>query len=235
MFTESTSTTFGSFVQSICYTGGIDGNDGPIFWMVWQYVSVAAFAPIVGLFLAKISFGRSLKEIAIGTMLIPALFTCIWFVTFGSLAFDMQLSGTFDIWGSMNELGMEATMFKVFEQLPGGIIWCVVFLVVIYLSFVTLASSSTTTAAMVSTITLDPIGDEDEPPLWIKSIWAIIMAVSAYVFISFAGITGAKSMALIGGMPSMILGAICAVCVWKIKKTVETIAPTYSIVATDDE
>ena len=40
MFTESTSTTFGSFVQSICYTGGIDGNDGPIFWMVWQYVDV---------------------------------------------------------------------------------------------------------------------------------------------------------------------------------------------------
>ncbi|WP_419025044.1 BCCT family transporter [Emergencia sp.] len=221
MFTESTSSTFGCFIESICYTGGIDGNDGPIFWMIWQYVSVAAFAPIVGLFLAKISYGRSLKEIAIGTMVIPALFTCAWFVIFGSLAFDMQTSGRFDIWGAMSELGMEATMFELFKQLPGGILWCVVFLVVIYLSFVTLASSSTTTAAMVSTVQLRAVSDDEEPPLWMKSTWALVMAVSAYVFISFAGITGAKSMALIGGMPSMLLGAACACCVWRIGRLKE--------------
>lgn len=218
MFTESTSMTFGTFIQSICYTGGIDGNDQAVMWMVWQFVSCACFAPIVGLFLAKISYGRTLKEIAIGTMLIPALFTCIWFVTFGSLAFNMQTSGSFDIWGSMQELGMEATMFEVFKQLPGGIIWCVVFFVVIYISFVTLASSSTTTAAMVSTTQLRTIGEDEEPPLWMKVIWGVIMAASAYVFISFAGINGAKSMALIGGMPSVLLGGVATVCVWKISR-----------------
>ena len=218
MFTESTSMTFGTFIQSICYTGGIDGNDQAVMWMVWQFVSCACFAPITGLLLAKISYGRSLKEIAIGTMLIPALFTCAWFVTFGSLAFDMQTSGSFDIWGKMDELGMEATMFEVFKQLPGGIIWCVIFFVVIYLSFVTLASGSTTTAAMVSTVQLRPVDDDVEPPLWIKTIWAVIMAASAYIFITYAGIDGAKSMALIGGMPSVILGGVGAVCVWRVGK-----------------
>lgn len=101
------------------------------------------------------------------------------------------------------------------------ILWCVVFLVVIYLSFVTLASSSTTIAAMVSTVQLRAVSDDEEPSLWMKSTWALVTAVSAYVFISFAGITGAKSMALIGGMPSMLLGAACACCVWRIGRLKE--------------
>ena len=88
------------------------------------------------------------------------------------------------------------------------------FWIVILLSFVTLASSATTSAALTSMIPTREIGEDEEPPMWIKVIWALIMAVSAYVFISFAGIDGAKSMALIGGMPSMVLVAIAGICVW---------------------
>lgn len=218
MFVESTAMTAGTLVESICYTGGIDGNDGPIFWMIWQYVSVAAFAPVTGLFLAKISYGKTIREVAVGTMLIPTTFVCIWFTVFGSYAFNLQTSGALDVWGTMQTLGMEATMFEVLKQLPGGIIWCVVFLVVIYMSFVTMASSSTTTASIIGSVQLRPVSEEEEPPLWMKLSWGMVMAVSAYVFISYAGIDGAKSMAMIGGMPSLILGAVCAVCVWRISK-----------------
>lgn len=218
MLTESTGMTFGNFVQSITYTGGIDGNKSVVSWMIWQFVSCACFAPITGLFFAKISYGRTLKEIVIGAMLIPAVFTAFWFVVFGSYAFDLQTSGALDIWAKFQDLGMEATMFEVFKTLPGGIIWCAVFLVVIYISFVTLASSATTSAAMVSSVQLRVVSEDEEPPLWMKSVWAIIMAVSAYIFISFAGIDGAKSIAQIGGMPSVLLGGVTAFCVWRIGK-----------------
>ena len=107
-------------------------------------------------------------------------------------------------------------MWQFFGDLPAGIVFCVVFFVVIYLSFVTLASSSTTTAAVTCMNQVRKLKDGEEAPLWMKSIWALIMAVSAYTFITAAGITGAKSAALIGGMPSWILLAIAGFCIWRV-------------------
>lgn len=214
MFFESHGYMLNNMIQSITYTGGINGDDSPIFWMIWLYVSAVAFAPIIGLFIAKISYGRTIKEMIIGNLLMPGLVTSAWFTIFGSMAFDWQTSGKFDIWGAIQEMGLESAMFEFFEQLPGSKIWCIVFWIVIYMSFVTLASSATTTAAITSMIPTRELKEGEEPPLWMKSIWALIMAVSAYIFISFAGIEGAKSMALIGGMPSMVLVAIAGVCMW---------------------
>ena len=205
---------FNNMIQDITYTGGINGDDSPIFWMIWLYVSAVAFAPIIGLFIAKISYGRTIKEMVVGNLIMPALVNSAWFVIFGATAINWQTTGEFDIWGRMEEMGMEAAMFEFFEHLPFGKVFSVVFWIVILLSFVTLASSATTSAALTSMIPTREIGEDEEPPMWIKVIWALIMAVSAYVFISFAGIDGAKSMALIGGMPSMVLVAIAGICVW---------------------
>lgn len=214
MFFESHGYMLNNLIRDITYTGGINGDDSPIFWMIWLYVSAVAFAPIIGLFIAKISYGRTIREMVVGNLLIPALVTSAWFTIFGSTAIDWQTTGKFDIWGAMQDMGMEAAMFQFFEQLPLGKVWCVVFWIVIFLSFVTLASSATTTAAITSTIATRELAEGEEPPLWLKSIWALIMAISAYIFISFAGIEGAKSMALIGGMPSMVLVAIAGVSMW---------------------
>ncbi|MFV0363283.1 MAG: BCCT family transporter [Suipraeoptans sp.] len=218
MFIESTGMTFQTLIQSLTYTGGADGNTMPIYWMIWQFVSCACFAPITGLFLAKVSRGRTIKEIVTGVWIVPSLFNCIWFVVFGSIAFDMQTSGQFDLWGSIESLGMEQTMFELFKQFPGGIVLCVVFLIVIYLSFVTLASSATTTASFVSMIPKREVSDDEEPPMYMKTFWALLMALSAYVMISFAGITGAKSFAMIGGMPTIVLEFLAAIAVFRIPK-----------------
>lgn len=198
------------------YTGGINGDDSPIFWMIWLFVSAAAFAPITGMFLAKISYGRTIKEVVMGVLIIPAIVNVCWFTIFGSMAIDMQNSGEFDIWGAIQNLGMEAAMFQFFEQLPAGKVFCVVFWIVIYLSFVTLASSATTTTSICCMTQLRELREGEEPPMTMKTFWAVLMAISAYVFISFAGIQGAKSFALIGGMPSLVYAAVAAICICKI-------------------
>lgn len=216
MLTESTGQMFGTFIESITYTGGINGDDSPIFWMIWLYVSAAAFAPIVGMFLAKISYGRTIKEVAIGTLIMPSLINVVWFTVFGSMAFNMQTSGSFDIWGAIQELGLEAAMFQFFGQLPFGTVFQVVFWITIFISFVTLASSATTTTAIATMTQLRELKEGEEPPIAIKAFWAVLMAASAYVFISFAGIEGAKSFALIGGLPTLVLGGLAAICVWRV-------------------
>lgn len=218
MLTESSALMVQTFVESVCYTGGINGDTQPIFWMIWLFVSTAAFAPITGLFLAKASYGKTIREIVVGNFIFPAIFNIAWFVIFGAAAIYKQQTGEIDIWGMMQTLGTETASFEFFKSFPLGMVLCVVFLVVIYLSFVTMASGSTTSAAIVSMTLTREVSEEEEPPMWMKVVWALIMAVSAYVFISFAGIEGAKSMALIGGMPSMLLHAVAAVAVWRARK-----------------
>lgn len=215
---ESTGFMFSNGIEMITYTGGLNGDTMPIFWMIWLYVSAAAFAPIVGLFMAKISYGKTIKEMVIGGMLAPAVVNAVWFCIFGGTALHWQETGKVDIWGAMQDLGLEAAMWQFFAELPAGKIWQIVFFLVIFLSFVTLAASSTTSAALTSMIPTRETTEEDEPPMWIKLVWGLIMAVSAYTFISYAGIQGAKSMALIGGMPSLILAALAGICVYRIPK-----------------
>ena len=216
MFTESTGFMMNHFIESVCYTGGIDGNDMPIYWMDWLYISAVAFAPIVGLFIAQVSKGRTLREMVIGNWIMPALVNTAWFVIFGAMAIKKQSDGTQDIWGAIESLGLESAMWQFFGDLPAGIVFCIVFFVVIYLSFVTLASSSTTTAAVTCMNQVRKLRDGEEAPLWMKAIWALVMAVSAYTFITAAGITGAKSAALIGGMPSWILLGVAGFCLWRV-------------------
>ncbi|MGN1389558.1 MAG: BCCT family transporter [Bulleidia sp.] len=216
MYTESTGYLLNHFIENICYTGGIDGNSEPIMWMIWLFVSAVAFAPIVGLFIAQVSYGRTLKEMVIGNWIMPALVNSAWFCIFGAMAFKKQTGGAFDIWGAIQSMGMESAMFSFFKSLPAGIVFCVVFWIIIYLSFVTLASSATTTAAVTSMNQIRKLREGEEAPLWMKCIWAAIMAISAYAFITVAGIDGAKSAALIGGMPSWILLAIAGFCLWRV-------------------
>lgn len=219
MLFESTGYMLSNGIEMITYNGGINGDTLPIFWMIWLYVSAAAFAPIVGLFMAKISYGKKIKEMVIGGMLVPAIINLIWFSIFGGAAIHWQETGKFDIWGAISDLGLEAAMWKFFGNLPGGIfLWGIVFFIVIYLSFVTLAASSTTSAALTAMVATRKVSETEEPPVWVKVVWGAIMGISAYIFISYAGIDGAKSMALIGGMPSIILAGIAGICVYRIPK-----------------
>ena len=215
MATESTGYLLNNFIGDITYTGGINGDDSPIFWMIWLYVSAVAFAPIVGLFMAKISYGRTIREMVVGAMLVPALVNAAWFIIFGATAIHWQNTGEMDIYAAMQEVGVEGAMWQFFSHLPAGKFFQIVFWIVIIISFVTLASSSTTTASFTSMVATREVSNEEEPPIWMKTVWGLIMAVSAFVFISYAGINGAKSMALIGGMPTLFLAALAAFCMLK--------------------
>lgn len=224
MFVQSTGLTANNFISMLTYDGGTDGNKAVISWQIWQFVSCACFAPITGLFLAKVSYGRTVREVVTGVWIVPSLFNCVWFVVFGSIAFDMQKNGTFDLWASLQKEGMEATMFEMFKQFPFGTVLCVVFLVVIYLSFVTLASSATTTASYASMITVRDVREDEEPPMYMKTYWALIMAACAYVMISYAGIDGAKSFATIGGLPTIVMEFMAGMAVYRIPKVLHRYA-----------
>jgi len=213
MTVESTAYMIQNFLVDINFTGYIHGQEWPIFWPIWLFVSAAAFAPMVGMFMATISYGRSIREVIIGCAFLPGLFNLVWFNVFGSTAFRMQTSGEFDIWGKIQTLGLESAMFEFFASFPFGSVLVYVFLVVIFISFVTLANAVTTSVSIITTDTSTDVLGKGEPAGVVKITWGVLMGITAYIFISFAGIEGAKMAALIGGFPILLLTLFVAFCI----------------------
>ena len=142
------------------------------YWAVWM-----AWAPLTALFLGRISYGRTVREIIQFNLLIPALFCGFWMTVFG--------------------------VFKVFEFYPLTSVLSLVFLAITFLSFVTAADS--TTAAM-SSLSAKGIGQENqEAPSWIKILWGVLMGFMAWVMVSYSGVDGIKISANLGGLPALFM------------------------------
>ncbi len=168
------------------------------YWAIWM-----AWAPLTALFLGRIAYGRTVKEIIHFNLVLPALFCGFWMLVFGGTALHIQTSGKFDLYKFLVDKGPGHVVFKVFEFLPLTGLISTVFLAITFLSFVTAADS--TTAAMSSLSAKDINKENQEAPAWIKILWGTLMGFMAWVMVSFGGIEGVKISANLGGLPALVL------------------------------
>ena len=199
---ESTGAFVTTFFEKATYLGTYNGEDWSRWWTVFYWAVWFAYAPVVGIFLTRLCYGRTIRQFLAVNLIAPSVFCMIWFTIFGGTAIDMQLSGTFDLWNALQTTGTESAVYAFFSQLPLGNILIIVFLIVICTSFVTMADSMTYVAAVMST---SGFHHEEEPPQFLKLTWGIIMGVLAWVMISFAGLDGARMLATISAFPILFL------------------------------
>ncbi len=213
MLTESTGAYVQNFVELHTYMGlahGQAGDEGWVnMWNVFWYAAFICYAPVMGIFLSRMGYGRTIREFVVVNLVLPAAFGFLWFAIFGATALDMQLSGTFDICGVMMEKGVESAVFEFFQQLPLGNLLIVVFLVVVVISFITCADSMTSSIAILSTKGFSM--EDGEPPLYLKVVWGLLMGILAWIMICFAGVDGTKMIAIICTFPMLIIMALMMV------------------------
>jgi choline-glycine betaine transporter len=197
---------FGKFVNNFVdistFTSPRNTDMWPQWWDMYFLADWLAFGPIVGLFLARISYGRTIREFIMINLLLPAGFGILWFGAFGGLALDLQFTGVFDAYAFLNAEGMESIMLKLCDFLPLATILRPILILTIGLSFITLADSMTSTVSLMSL--KDNIGVK-EAPLSIKLFWGIYMGLTAYIFILNGGIDGTKVVMALSGFPILII------------------------------
>src|SRR5690606_32780158 len=115
-------------------------------WTIFYWAWWISWSPFVGIFIARVSRGRTVREFLIGVLLIPTFLSFIWFAAFGSTAMDVQQSGT-DLTGLLTS----EVLFGVFNELPWGILLSVVAVMLIITFFITSADSATFVLGMQST------------------------------------------------------------------------------------
>ncbi|MBQ8306769.1 MAG: BCCT family transporter [Blautia sp.] len=186
----------------------------PQWWDHYYFVDFLSFGPIVGLFCIKLAKGRTLRQFVVMNWLVPSIFGIIWFAIFGGLALDIQynfaayadkidLQGCASLFDYMQQFGNEAMMLKVIEVIPFASVLKPLILLLIVVSFVTMADSTTSTVALMS---IQNNAGVDEAPTLLKIMWGLIMGLAALVFTLTGSIDGIKIIKTIAGFPILIVG-----------------------------
>ncbi len=204
-----------SFYTDYMYKTGWSGSWSIFYWAWWL-----AYAPIVGLFLVRCAYGRTIREFVVVNLMLPSLFGIVWFSVFGNAAIYLDFFEGANIAATISEFGTEVSMFALFSQFPLATLTCALAMIAVALSFVTLSDSMTSTIAMMTTKDFGVVDgkevdlrdrDANEAPAPIKLFWGISMGLSAYVLLTTGGTAALQSSVIICGLPILVLQLLMAI------------------------
>ena len=183
-----------------------DGDLWPQWWDMYWWADWLSFAPITGMFLARLCYGRTIREFIGVNLILPALFALVWFGIFGGLTLHTHFIEGIDLKGLMDAKGYEVLMLRLFDFLPLAGILRPLMLFTIFISFVTLADSMTSTVSLLSISNVHENGGTTiEAPIAMKLFWGILMGATSLVFMYIGGLDGIKVVKTIAGIPILML------------------------------
>ena len=192
-------------------TNAFTGEDGQAWqagWTTFYWGWWISWAPFVGVFIARISKGRTIREFVAGVLLVPTTVTFLWFSVLGGSAFyqelftDNTLVGT-DADGNA-EVVPEQVLFNLLDTLPGATLMSGIAIVLITIFFITSSDSGSLVVDMLAS------GGNPEPPTWSRVLWCCIEGLVAIALLLAGGLAALQTGAIITALPfSVILLAMC--------------------------
>lgn len=210
--TEALGNYVNDFITMSFYTGAEAEVGGLVHgwvggWTVFYWAWWFSWAPFVGLFIARISRGRTVRQVALTGVFASTGVTIPWFATMGGTSIFMESQGTAEILGTIGEYGGDeaAAGYPMFEALAGGGILMVLFLILITTFFITSADSSTLALGMLTT------GGETRPSTINRVIWGGVIGLLASMLMVVGGVDALQAAAIITGGPFAIILIIAVV------------------------
>ncbi len=164
-------------------------------WTIFYWGWWLSWAPFVGLFIARISRGRTIREFVLGAMMGPTLFTLFWMTVFGNSGIDLILNQGVTALGEAVQADSSVALFKFLENFPASEILSFVAVIMIMVFFVTSADSG---ALVVNTLCAH--GNENTPALQ-RSIWTIFIGLIAIVLLLAGGLSSLQTAAIASALP----------------------------------
>ncbi len=177
-------------------------------WTVFYWAWWIAYAPFVGLFVARISRGRTLREVVLGMLLLGSAGSWLFFMVLGNYALALQLGGTLDVVGSLETHGAPATIIAVIMTLPAAGPALAAFCVVSLLYLATTFDSAAYTIAAGASADLGPTA---HPSRGHRSFWALALAILPIALLAVGGLRSLQTVSLVASVPLLAVGVLLAV------------------------
>ncbi|MBT2771486.1 BCCT family transporter [Halomonas sp. ISL-60] len=165
-------------------------------WTAFYWAWWISWSPYVGMFIARVSRGRTVREFLVSVMLVPSTVSVLWMTTFGGTAIDQYVSQGIE---AVREAGVDLQLFVMLEQLPLSQITSFVAIVLVIVFFVT---SSDSGSLVIDSITA---GGKVDAPTPQRVFWAIIEGAIAIALLLGGGLTALQTMAVSTGFPFTII------------------------------
>ncbi len=175
------------------------GNWTLFYWGWW-----ISWSPFVGMFIARVSRGRTIREFVLGVLFVPVGFSFLWMTVFGGTAISMELGALPGVISGAIDESVPLAIFTMFEQLPLSMLASGLGTILVITFFVT---SSDSGSLVIDTITS---GGHPMPPVWQRIFWALLEGMVAGTLLLGGGLTGLQTAVIAGALPfTMVMLIIC--------------------------
>lgn len=169
-------------------------------WRVFYWAWWIAWAPFVGIFIARISKGRTIREFVLGVVGAPTLASIVWFAIFGTLGLHLGTNAVLSVEELQYAAAVpESGLFTVLSCFPFGKILSLLVIVLLCTFFITSADSGTYVLAMLSS------DGEMNPPCFKKIIWGIVQSALAIGLLIVGGLKPLQTISIVAAFPFMFI------------------------------
>ena len=197
-FVETIGGYLTQFVPMSFRTGAFGGSEWLAGWTLFYWAWWMSWAPFVGVFMARISRGRTIRQFVICVLIVPTLVSTIWFVVMGGTGIRFQLDGVTDMAASLDS-GVENTLFTMLDAMPIPTITAVVVMVLIVLFYVAGADSASLVLGMQSQ------RGSLHPKTWLVVTWGSMIGAVAIALLLAGGLSAIQTTVIILGVPFLVV------------------------------
>ncbi|WP_202595386.1 glycine betaine uptake BCCT transporter [Halalkalibacter okhensis] len=170
-------------------------------WTVFFWAWWIAWSPFVGIFIARVSKGRSIREFVFGVLFVPSVVGFLWFSTFGGTAIMLEHDGI----AAISEFAVEESLFAVFSYFPLGFVASILAMLLIGTFFITSADSGTYVLGMMTT------NGSHSPGTRIKLIWGAMLSAIALVLLYTGGLQALQNTMIAAALPFSVIMALMVI------------------------
>lgn len=222
-FTNSFSLLITKFVRMSLWTDPIAKSGFPEGWTIFFWAWWVAYSPFTGMFIARISKGRTIREMIICSVVGGALGCWTIFAILGNTSMHYELNGSIAMSRIIQEKGMYDALIVFLNALPFSKIVIIVWTIVGFLFMATTLSAS---AYSIGAATSTELKGNQEPARWNRTFWAVILAVVALTLMLMGGLKVLQTASIVGALPLLgILVLVMASFFKWVKKDFSHISP----------
>lgn len=190
-----------NFLELSFRTMSFQGEEGSTWlagWTTFYWGWWMSWAPFVGVFIARISRGRTVREFVTGVLLVPTLVTFLWFSVLGGSAIYREMFGEGGLVGEDGAVSTDAALFQFLEGLPASGLLSVAAMILVIVFFVTSSDSGSFVVDMLAS------GGNPQPPVWSRVFWAVLEGLIAATLLIAGAVTGGDGLSALQTMAILL-------------------------------
>ena len=207
-FLENVGSYIQNFISLSTNVNAYNDSDWQNAWTLFYYCWWFAWSPFVGLFIARISYGRTIKEFILGVVFLPSLIVFLWLSVFGNAAIYQEFLAAGSLANAINE-NISVSLFIFLEQYPGSTLLMGLSLINILTFFVTSSDSGAlVTAMMTSSNQVD--SKHSDPAIITRVVWALTLGIIAIILLMGGGLSALQTSVIVTGLPFAMIAFFAA-------------------------